>query len=200
MSSKVKYTNELLTIIQQEYLKLGSWNQLIQKYKISPTTINKLLKTKKLYTVESRFLDRFNWIEIQRDYDSGLSIRDICKKYKISKYPLEKGKKEGLFKTRDLKQSSKIREKFKRKTMPESAKKKLSEIMKFRHSQGEAHTLGHNRNKQIPSYPERFMTKIIHNEFFDKNYISEFRFHRFSLDFAWPHLKKCIEIDGQQHE
>lgn len=25
-------------------------------------------------------------------------------------------------------------------------------------------------------------------------------FGRFSLDFAWPHKKLCIEIDGEQHQ
>lgn len=32
-----------------------------------------------------------------------------------------------------------------------------------------------------------------------KDYKREFSFHRFSLDFAWPDKKLCIEIDGKQH-
>ena len=42
--------------------------------------------------------------------------------------------------------------------------------------------------------------QVIANEFTDKNYVRERPFHRFSLDFAWEHKKKCIEIDGEQHE
>ena len=45
--------------------------------------------------------------------------------------------------------------------------------------------------------------KVLKNEFGlekDKDYIMELPFHRFSLDFAWPNKKICIEIDGEQHE
>lgn len=42
--------------------------------------------------------------------------------------------------------------------------------------------------------------KVIENEFFDKNYIREYPFKKYSLDFAWVHKKKAIEIDGEQHE
>ena len=41
---------------------------------------------------------------------------------------------------------------------------------------------------------------VIENEFTDKQYQREFPFHRFALDFAWVHKKKCIEIDGEQHQ
>jgi very-short-patch-repair endonuclease len=42
--------------------------------------------------------------------------------------------------------------------------------------------------------------KVIENEFTNKEYIREYPFTKYSLDFAWPKLKKCIEIDGEQHE
>ena len=42
--------------------------------------------------------------------------------------------------------------------------------------------------------------EVIKNEFSDKQYRRELPFHRFSLDFAWLHKKKVIEIDGQQHD
>jgi len=41
--------------------------------------------------------------------------------------------------------------------------------------------------------------EVIKNEFENKNYERELPFHRFSLDFAWTELKRCIEIDGKQH-
>jgi very-short-patch-repair endonuclease len=44
---------------------------------------------------------------------------------------------------------------------------------------------------------------MMRNEFgqeVDKDYYREVPFHRFSLDFAWPDKKLCIEIDGEQHE
>jgi very-short-patch-repair endonuclease len=61
-------------------------------------------------------------------------------------------------------------------------------------------TLGRsNRIIGQPSYPEKFFAGIIEREFEDKQVVKEMPFGSFSLDFAWPHLKKCIEIDGEQH-
>jgi very-short-patch-repair endonuclease len=40
---------------------------------------------------------------------------------------------------------------------------------------------------------------VIDNEFDDKNYVREFPFYKFSLDFVWKDTKKVIEIDGEQH-
>ena len=41
---------------------------------------------------------------------------------------------------------------------------------------------------------------MIDNEFENKKVTQEFRFNRFALDFAWVEDKKCIEIDGSQHD
>jgi very-short-patch-repair endonuclease len=51
-----------------------------------------------------------------------------------------------------------------------------------------------------PSYPEVWFMKVIENENFDKNFISEMRFGKYVLDFAWPDKKCCIEVDGSQHQ
>lgn len=49
------------------------------------------------------------------------------------------------------------------------------------------------------SYPEKFFTQVIENEFDDKNFVREYPFEKYSFDFAWLHKKKVIEIDGDQH-
>jgi len=49
------------------------------------------------------------------------------------------------------------------------------------------------------SYPEIWWTGVIDAEFNDKNYEREKRIGPYSLDFAWPHKMKYIEVDGQQH-
>ena len=82
----------------------------------------------------------------------------------------------------------------------EETKKKLSEAMKKAHAEGRAHNIGESRWNNEPSWPEKWFMQVIENEFTDKNYVRERPFHRFSLDFAWEHKKKCIEIDGKQHE
>lgn len=42
--------------------------------------------------------------------------------------------------------------------------------------------------------------QVIDNEFLDKEYEREYSVSIYSCDFAWPHKKKCIEIDGEQHQ
>ena len=85
----------------------------------------------------------------------------------------------------------------------EETKKRISEVLKKAHAEGRAHNIGECRWNNEPSYPERWFMKVLKNEFDlekDKDYKMELPFHRFSLDFAWPNKKICIEIDGEQHE
>jgi very-short-patch-repair endonuclease len=105
--------------------------------------------------------------------------------------------------------SEKIRDGFKNgiyklyyqgKKLSDETKKKISESMIKAHMEGRAHNIGQCRWNNEPSYPEKFFMLVINNEFIDKDYKRELPFHRFSLDFAWVHKKKCIEIDGEQHE
>ena len=81
----------------------------------------------------------------------------------------------------------------------DETKQKLSIAMKLAHKEGRAHNIGECRWNNEPSWPEKWFMQVIENEFEDKEYEREFPFHRFSLDFAWIHKKKCIEIDGKQH-
>lgn len=84
--------------------------------------------------------------------------------------------------------------------MPLDIRLKISESMKLAHTQGRAHNIGESRWNNLPSYPEQFFTRIIEQNIHDKQYIREYPFCGFSLDFAWVHLKRCIEIDGSQHQ
>ena len=78
-------------------------------------------------------------------------------------------------------------------------KEKISAGMKKAHAEGRAHNIGQSRWNNKPSYPEQWFMKVIETEFGDKNYIREFPFYKYSLDFAWPNKKFCVEIDGEQH-
>ena len=84
--------------------------------------------------------------------------------------------------------------------LPEDMKEKISEGMLKAHAEGRAHNIGSCRWNNKPSWPEQWFMKVIENEFNDKNYIREYSFGRYSLDFAWVDKKKCIEIDGEQHQ
>jgi len=88
----------------------------------------------------------------------------------------------------------------KKRTIPEEIRKKISEGMKKAHAEGRAHNIGECRWNNKPSYPEQWFIKVIKNEGLDNEYIKEMPFHKFSLDFAWPKKKVCLEIDGEQHD
>ena len=79
-------------------------------------------------------------------------------------------------------------------------KKKISEKMKIAHEEGRAWNIGKSRWNNEPSYPETFFMRVIENEFDDKEYETEYPCEIYAIDFAWPHKKKAIEIDGQQHQ
>ena len=72
--------------------------------------------------------------------------------------------------------------------------------MKKAHKEGRAWNIGKSRWNNKHSYPEEFFIQVINNEFEDKNYVCEYPLETFSLDFAWLEKKKCIEIDGDQHQ
>ena len=78
-------------------------------------------------------------------------------------------------------------------------KKLIAEKIKIAHAEGRAHNIGESRWNNEPSWPEQWFTKVIKNEFEDKNYQAEYPFGIYSLDFAWVKKKKVIEIDGDQH-
>ena len=87
-----------------------------------------------------------------------------------------------------------------KKPLSEVHRRKISTSMEKAHRENRAHNIGSSRWNNEPSYPERFFSTVIENEFTDKNYTQEFPFGRFSLDFAWTEKKLCIEIDGEQHK
>jgi very-short-patch-repair endonuclease len=87
----------------------------------------------------------------------------------------------------------------KREKLSEEHKKKISEGMKRAHKEGRAWNIGKSRWNNKPSYPEIFFAKVIENEFFDKEYQKEYPISIWSFDFAWPHKKRAIEIDGDQY-
>jgi very-short-patch-repair endonuclease len=77
---------------------------------------------------------------------------------------------------------------------------KISNSLKLAHKENRAWNIGKSRWNNDPSYPETFFMKVIKNEFLDKSYVREYSIGKYSIDFAWPHKKIAIEIDGQQHQ
>lgn len=85
------------------------------------------------------------------------------------------------------------------KIISAETRQKISISMKKAHADGRAHNIGQSRWNNLPSYPEKWFMEVIKNEFNDQDYIHEYAFFKYSLDFAWPNKKFCVEIDGEQH-
>jgi hypothetical protein len=72
------------------------------KREISLSNYNKHSEACKGIIKESTPKKTFDWIDIQQDYDFGLSYRQISKKYNISQMTLASAKKRGIFVTRTM--------------------------------------------------------------------------------------------------
>lgn len=89
---------------------------------------------------------------------------------------------------------------FKGHTLSDAEKNNLSQIMKEKHKLRIAPTWAHLRGKNNISYPEQWLMNVIKKENINTNYIHEYPFYSFSLDFAWVDDKKVIEMDGRFHK
>ena len=81
-------------------------------------------------------------------------------------------------------------------------KELLSKKMKLAHKEKRAGTFPSRKNKEH-SYPEKWVIKILKNELNqieNIDYETEKYFYGQFLDFGWNDKKKCIEIDGDQHD
>lgn len=84
----------------------------------------------------------------------------------------------------------------------DETKRKLSEAMKLAQKEGRAHNIGECRWNNTHSWPEKWLIQVLKNECCyveGIHYVTEYPFHRFSLDFAFVNSKLCIEVDGKQH-
>lgn len=170
-----------------------STNEICEQLQCSKPTVTFHRKRLGLHTPPKRITEEMK-SQMQESYDSGKTMSEVAKLFNTTTTTLQK-----FLKTRNKSEAHKISAKTKSRVVSQETKDKLREIMLQRRANGYNWTLGRNRHRSEPSWPEKFWTKVIENEFSDKAVVPEYPMGRYSLDFAWPHLKKCIEIDGEQH-
>jgi very-short-patch-repair endonuclease len=154
-----------------------------------------------------------DWGEIQKFYNTGVSTREVNKKFKIN---FDKAVKAGRLKSRTTSKNwdeiqryydtgastREVEKKFKicfRKAVREGRLKSRTK--------SEAAKLSMDSGKLIPrnwsmikgkSYPEKiFLNALIKHNI--SGWVCEYRNGRYRYDFAWPDLKIDVEIDGRQH-
>lgn len=142
---------------------------------------------------------KFNWELIQKDYDSGLSQRELIAKYGMAISALYKAKSRGDIVFRSCTESIKLyHETHMAKPLSTETKQKISIARrKFLEANPDKVPYKLNHYSKGPSYPERYFKELFENE--NMNLVSEYQISYYQLDFADVEKKIDVEIDGEQH-
>ena len=144
-----------------------------------------------------KYLEKYNWEDIQSFYDKGNNWSDIVKSFKITFSGLSFACKNGKFKSRSKKESNKLERLKNPRTHSEETKKKISESIKkyLENNPNKVPYLLNHSSKE--SYPEKYFTELFLKEgiILESNY----RIGLYELDFCIVNKKIDIEIDGDQH-
>lgn len=136
---------------------------------------------------------------INKDYENGLSLGEICKKYNMSsKSYIAKYVLSG--RTRSLSESIKMAHKKYGESFKhtEETKKKMREKRLAWMKANPEKTAWRLKNM---SYPEKCFQKMIEDSGLDKKYLiyREYSVFPYFIDFAFINEKVAVEIDGSQH-
>jgi hypothetical protein len=129
-----------------------------------------------------------NWSKIQKDHYDGLTQKEIIKKYNISRWFLDKAKKEGKLKI--------IKHKY---THSKEQKKKISESRKKWLKENPDKHPWRNKDKFISKPCEKLKEKLKDNNIEFKEEIIPLKDKNYSIDIAI--VEKCLglEVNGNQH-
>ena len=136
---------------------------------------------------------------INKDYENGLSLGEICKKYNVSsKSYISNYVLSG--KTRSLSESIKMAHKKSSEAFKhtDETKKKMREKRLSWMKANPEKTAWRLKNM---SYPEKCFQKILEDNGLDKKYLiyREYPIFPYFIDFAFVNEKIAVEIDGSQH-
>lgn len=140
---------------------------------------------------------KYNWEEIQKHYDSGLTQREIQKKFGVSFHSFSKASKRGDFKSRSASSAMKLAAKKNPNSwkMTDEVKAKISKSMKkFIAENPDKVPYLQNHHSKGESYPEKYFADCFNGKF-----QKAFRILNYTLDFADIENKIDIEIGGEQH-
>jgi very-short-patch-repair endonuclease/predicted DNA-binding protein YlxM (UPF0122 family) len=143
---------------------------------------------------------KYNWKEIQRYYDEGLSWRELNEKFGVSMQSIWDAKNRGDFTSRDKSSASSLaRARGKgMKTLSSETRAKISKSrIKYLMANPDKvpYLINHSSKK---SYPEQlFENALISSNITGWEYA--FRNGIYEYDFAFPEKKIDVEIDGGTH-
>ena len=143
-------------------------------------------------------IPKYNWEEIQKKYDSGLSTRDLVSEFNITMGIISDAIKKGFFKRRSIKEARKTAAINKPQKHTEEAKRKISArrtaYLKL-HPEKVPYRLNHSSKRSIP---ELIFEKAL-KEYGLTNFEPEKPMSIYQFDFAFPEERIDVEIDGKLH-
>lgn len=141
---------------------------------------------------------KYDWTKIQSDYDSGLSQRELVKKYGMSMTTLVKAARTTKFNTRTASQASSLgKKKFPRKQSLETRKKiSKARILYLTNNPDKVpYKINHSSKASFPEIC--FEKALIESDI--KGWIKSYQIGIYEYDFAFPQFKVDVEIDGSTH-
>lgn len=144
-------------------------------------------------------IKKYDWVEVQKSYDEGLSSVELCTKYGMAKSTITKATKRGDLRLRSMSEALRLRAKKFPLKHSEETKKKISEIrLKFLRENPDKvpYIINHSSKK---SYPEQVFEKALISSGIT-GYEYNHRSGIYQYDFAFPSIKIDVEIDGGTHQ
>jgi very-short-patch-repair endonuclease len=149
----------------------------------------------------ANFKKKYDWQEIQKTYDAGLSLRDLVKKYQCSMAALAKAVKRGDLQTRDKKVAVQLRVKLHGPSTPTCLPETREKISKARIKYLEEnpdkvpYIINHSSRE---SYPEKIFRTALTTAGIT-GWEQHYRHGIYAYDFAFIENKIDVEIDGATH-
>lgn len=151
----------------------------------------------------SKKVKTIDWVKIQDDYDSGLSYRDISKKYKISQQSIANAKKRGKLATRTISEAGLLYFKHNLPTvMSEEARQQLSKRMSENNPGGKCKWFEID-GKKVQGTWELNFAKHCNENGIDWNrckpwkYVIDGKTKSYTPDFYIPSKDLYVEIKGR---
>jgi very-short-patch-repair endonuclease len=144
---------------------------------------------------------KYDWKQIQAEYDSGLSTRELGKKHGIVQASFRNAKERGEFVPRNKKDAAAMRLKLHgatTKVHSAESRKKISQArIKFLAANPDKvpYRINHSSKE---SYPEKIFRIGLESSGIT-GWVTNYQHGIYEYDFAFPDLKLDVEIDGGTH-
>lgn len=194
------------SLIQTAHDAGETYADIEKKFGVRPASMRKAIQTGKFHRTREnvrnrsaieKSIDHINWSDVQKTYDSGLSIKETYRRHGINRYDIAKAIKWSLFIQRSFSDTMKIARREHPYKTSDATKETLRQtqlaLIAIRPELSPAHY--HSSKK---SFPE----KIFEDELNRRSivgWIYNLPVWKYRFDFAFQELMVDVEVDGSSH-